>query len=85
MNETPGANIEDASGLMRVMEEMSPRRSHLRRLGKLSGISGSSCPSQPTTPASRSVTGTSSGLSISFLDRDVSLVAMRESLLDVVP
>jgi hypothetical protein len=31
------------------------------------------------------VTGTSSGLSISFLDRDVSLVAMRESLLDVVP
>jgi hypothetical protein len=30
MNETPGANIEDASGLMKAIEERSPRRSYLR-------------------------------------------------------
>ena len=87
MNVTPGANIEDASGLMMVMEERSPRRSHLRLWGKLRGMAGSSCASQPMMPASRSVTGMSSGSrrSFSFLDRLVSFVTTWEILLVVVP
>jgi hypothetical protein len=84
---TPGANIEDASGLMKVMEQRSPRRSHLRCWGKFRGMAGSSCPSQPMMPVSRSVTGRSSGSRrpFSFLDRVVSFVATREILLVVVP
>lgn len=72
---------------MRVMEERSPKRSHLRFWGKLRGMAGSSCPSQPMMPASRSVTGMSSGSrrSFSFLDRVVSFVTTPEILLVVIP
>lgn len=42
MNDTAGANIEDARGEMNVMLASNDMRNHLRPSGKLSGISGSS-------------------------------------------
>lgn len=53
MKPTPGANIEEASGEMKVMMEMRMRRENFFDCVKLSGMSGSSCPSQPTTLSSR--------------------------------
>jgi hypothetical protein len=87
MNITPGATIEDASGLIKVIEEIRPRRSHLRCWGKLRGMAGSSCPSQPIIPTSRSVTGifSRSRRSSSFLARVVNLVTTREILVVVDP
>jgi hypothetical protein len=38
MNETAGANIEEASGEMNVIEETKPNNVHLRWSGKFSGI-----------------------------------------------
>jgi len=57
MNETAGANIEEASGEMNVIEEIRPSNIHLRLLGKFRGIRGSSWLSHPTMPLSRSVSG----------------------------
>ena len=57
MNETAGANIEEANGEMNVIEETRPSNVHLRWSGKFSGIRGSSWPSHPTMPLSRSVSG----------------------------
>lgn len=79
MNDTAGANIEDARGEIKVMLASSPRRSHFFEFGKLSGIAGSSCDSQPTISLSRSETGMTGGGNRSFLDLEVRLVAIRES------
>lgn len=42
MKETAGANMDEASGEMKVMDARSDNRNHFRIVGKLSGISGSS-------------------------------------------
>jgi len=84
MNETAGANIEDARGDINVMPARRERRSHFRASGKLSGMSGSSCDSHPTIPLSRSDVGRGGGARRSFLLLDVRLVAIRDILLFVL-
>ena len=78
MNETAGANIDDASGEMNVMLARSEMRNHFLLSGKFKGISGSSWDSQPTIPWSRSETGSGGGSRRFFLLREEMLVAMRE-------
>lgn len=53
----PGARIDEAKGVTKVMADTRPTMSHFLALGKLRGMVGSSWPSQPTTPASRSLVG----------------------------
>lgn len=82
MNETPGANIEDASGEIRVMLASKPINSHFLDSAKFNGISGSSCDSQPTIPLSKSDSGNGAGSSRAFfLLLEVRFVAIRDSLL----
>lgn len=73
MKETPGANMEEARGEMKVMAEMRKRSMNFLPSLKLSGMLGSSWPSQPTMPSSRFCTGMSVGSSFSLV------VAMRDS------
>jgi hypothetical protein len=84
MKLTAGANMEDASGEIKVMLDSKPRSKNLRDSGKLRGISGSCCDSQPTIPLSRSESGSLAGSRRAFLLLDVRLVAIRESLLFVL-
>jgi hypothetical protein len=79
MNDTAGANMEDARGETRVIAEIKPRRSHFLLRGKLSGICGSSWDSQPIRPKDKSVSGTSSRSSCPFFERFDRRVAMRET------
>lgn len=78
MNPTPGANILEARGEMKVIAEMRKRRLNFFPCGKLSGMAGSSCPSQPTTLSARFCSGMVIGGSRSLV------VAMRESALDTL-
>lgn len=48
MKETPGANMAEASGLMKVMVDSSAMTQILRLSSQFRGSSGSSMPSQPT-------------------------------------
>lgn len=78
MKLTPGATIEEAKGETNVMAEMRPRSIYFLPDSKLSGIAGSSWDSHPTSPESRSIIGSSSRGSFSFLERPDSAVATRE-------
>ena len=78
MKEIPGANMLDARGETKVIDEMRPNSNHFRESAKLSGIWGSDCESQPMRPLSRSVRGRRSFSSVPFLEREVRCVAMRE-------
>ena len=84
IKETAGANIEEARGDMKVMEESRDSRNHFRDSGKLRGISGSSCESHPTIPLSRSEVGRGAGSSRFLLLLVVRLADMRDSLLLVL-
>lgn len=84
MNETPGANIDEARGEMKVMLPRREMSNHLRFSEKFKGISGSSCPSQPTISFSRSDTGRGAGARRAFLLLDVRLVAIRDIRLRVL-
>jgi hypothetical protein len=84
MNETAGANIDEASGEMNVILARSEIRNHFRFSAKLSGISGSSCDSHPTIPLSRSDSGRRAGARRFFLLLEVKFVAMRERRLLVL-
>lgn len=48
MKETPGANMEEASGETKVIAEMRKRSMNFLDCWKFSGMVGSSCPSHPT-------------------------------------
>jgi hypothetical protein len=84
MKLTAGANMEEASGEMKVMLEIRPSNSHLRESGKLRGISGSSWDSHPTIPLSRSERGRFAGSRRAFLLREVRAVVIRDNLLLVL-
>lgn len=84
MNETAGANIEEARGEMNVMLASKDMSIHFRLSGKLRGISGSSCDSHPTMPLSRSDSGRGAGARRAFLLLKVRFVAMRDNLLLVL-
>jgi hypothetical protein len=86
MNETAGANIEEANGEMNVIEATRPSKVHLRLSGKFSGMRGSSWLSHPTIPLSRSVSGIFSLARPSFfLLLVLSFEVIRASLLLALP
>ena len=63
----PGAKMEEASGLTKVIAATKPRSVIFLFVVKLRGFAGSSCESQPTRLLSRSDSGYFSGASWSFL------------------
>ena len=84
MKLTPGANIEEASGEMKVILPSRAIRIHLRVSGKLKGISGSSCDSHPTRSLSRSDNGRGGGGRRAFLLLVARFVVIRDNLLLVL-
>jgi hypothetical protein len=57
MNDMPGAKIDEASGLKKVIAEIIASVVHFLFCGKFRGFVGSVCDSQPTRPLSSSVSG----------------------------
>ncbi len=87
MNDTPGANMEDARGEINVMLPSSAISVHFLFSEKLSGISGSSCDSHPTISLSRSDSGRGAGARRAFLLFElfeVRFVAIRDMRLRVL-
>lgn len=81
INDTAGANMDEASGDINVILDNKPSKNHFRESGKFSGMAGSSCDSHPTILLSRSDNGIFAASSLALLFRAVRLVFIRESLL----
>jgi hypothetical protein len=81
MNDTAGANIEEARGEINVMLESNDIKSHFLVSGKLRGMDSSVWDSHPTIPLSKSDKSKGSGASRGFLLLGVRLVAILDSLL----
>jgi hypothetical protein len=83
--EIPGAKIEDAKGVIRVMAESNPTINHFLAVWKFSGISASSWLSQPTMPSTRLLIGRGSNGMRSVGFRPLTRLRMRDNLLLTLP